>query len=111
MHAGGEDAVEALFADTPVLGEADVLPGFGVIAGLQPAGCGQQGELGAVGVVLQSVAVQLGEALPVAKLPLRACAFEQDFVVGDGVAALLRFFGDFPLSRWGSYPLPTSAWS
>lgn len=85
MYAGSEDAGEELFAYAPVLGKADVLPGFVDLVGLQPTSSGQQGEFGAVGVVLQGVAVELGEALPVAELPLGAGAFEEVFVVGDGV--------------------------
>ena len=80
VHAGNEDLADELFAHALILGEADVLPGFGILPGLQPAGSGEQGELGAVGVVLQGVAAQLGEALPVAELPLRPRTFEQVFI-------------------------------
>lgn len=81
MHACSQDAGKQFFADAPILGEADVGLGFGILPGLQPASGSQQSELGAVGVVLQGVAVQLCEAWPVAELPLGAGAFEQVFII------------------------------
>jgi len=76
VHSGDEDLGEEFFAEAPILRKAGVLPGFCRAVGLQSAGGGEQDKLGAVGVVLQGVAVELGEALPVAKLPLGAGAFE-----------------------------------
>ena len=100
MHAGDEDLADEFFADAPILGETDVLPGFGILPGLQPAGCCQQGKFGAVGVVLQGVTVQSGEALPVAKLPLGAGTFKEVFVVGG--EGLLGLGFEYHYRRFGN---------
>lgn len=85
VHAGDENLGKESFADAPVLGEAEVLFGFRAVADLQVTCSGQQRELGAIRVVLQGVAVELGQAFPVTKLPLGAGAFEQIFIVGDAM--------------------------
>lgn len=75
VGAGDEYLFDELLAAAPVLGEANVMFGLGHVAGLLVAGGGEQRKLGAVGVVLQGVAVELDEALPIAKLPLGAGTF------------------------------------
>lgn len=85
VNASDEDLADELFAHAPFLSDADEQHGFRILPILQPASSGQQRQFGAVRMVLQGVAVDLSETLPVAKLPLGAGAFEQVFVVGDGM--------------------------
>ena len=56
------------------------MSGAGVTLLLMTGG-GQQGELGAIGVVMQGVAVKLSKALPIAELPLGAGPLQEVFVI------------------------------
>ncbi|POR10813.1 hypothetical protein BV908_08765 [Diaphorobacter sp. LR2014-1] len=70
MQAGNQHLANVLFAGTPLLGQANKGFGLRVFAHLQPPCSSQQCQVGAVGVVLQGVALQFGQARPVAGLPL-----------------------------------------
>ena len=72
VYTGNQHLANVLFAGTPLLGQANKRFGLCVFAHLQPSRCSQQCQLGAVGVVLQAIALQFGQAVPVAGLPLGA---------------------------------------
>ena len=94
MYAGGttqgvmdpryQNLGDQFLAATPVNRKPCVFTRFSSIAqGLMPSGS-EQCEFGSVWMVLKGVALDLGQTLPVTKLPLGAAAFEQVFVVGKG---------------------------
>ena len=72
VYTGNQHLANVVFAGAPLLGQSNKGFGFCVFTHLQPPRCCQQCQVGAVGVVLQGVALQFGQAVPVAGLPLGA---------------------------------------